>query len=168
LRLVHGRPGGCSAQPDPAQLLSASAQQRQTAQSRSHCRHAKTPPRSQSHLKTRCFLRLNSRQLLQEKRVARAATKRFIGSAFTVRLLRYNQRRLNSVLTQTQPVTARSNRCLARTALVVAAIGALWFILLRQLSNEWSINEQYSYGWFVPFLALFLFWLRWADRPDPE
>src|SRR4029077_9139305 len=20
----------------------------------------------------------------------------------------------------------------------------------------------------VPFLALFLFWLRWADRPDPE
>ena len=34
-------------------------------QSRSHCRHAKTPPRSQQHLKTRCFLRLNSRQLLQ-------------------------------------------------------------------------------------------------------
>jgi exosortase len=75
---------------------------------------------------------------------------------------------LNSVLTQTQPVTARSNRRLARTALVVAAIGALWFILFRQLSNEWSINEQYGYGWFVPFFALFLFRIRWEDRPEPE
>jgi exosortase len=91
-----------------------------------------------------------------------------VGRAFILRLLRYNQRRLNSVLTQTQPVTARSNRPLARTALVVAAIGALWFILFRQLSNEWSINEQYNYGWFVPFFALFLFWLRWQDRPDPQ
>ena len=91
-----------------------------------------------------------------------------VGRAFILRLLRYNQRRLNSVLTQTQPVTARSNRPLARTALVVAAIGALWFILFRQLSNEWSINEQYNYGWFVPVFALFLFWLRWQDRPDPE
>src|SRR4029077_14188581 len=52
------------------------------------------------------------------------------------------------------------------TALIVLA--TLWLILFRQLSNEWSINEQYNYGWFVPFLALFLFWLRWADRPDPE
>jgi exosortase len=62
----------------------------------------------------------------------------------------------------------RSNRRLARTALVVAAIGTLWFILFWQLSNEWSVNEQYSYGWFVPFFALFLFWLRWEDRPNPE
>jgi exosortase len=42
---------------------------------------------------------------------------------------------------------------------------ALWFVLCRQLSGEWSINEQYSYGWFVPFFAAFLFWLRWEDRP---
>jgi exosortase len=74
---------------------------------------------------------------------------------------------LNSVLTQTQPVTARSNRRLARTALVIATIAALWFILCRQLSNEWSVNEQYSYGWLVPFFAAYLFWLRWQDRPPP-
>jgi exosortase len=92
----------------------------------------------------------------------------FIGSAFILRLLRYNRRRLNSVLTQTQPVTAQGNRRLAGIALVVAAIGALWFILFWQLSNEWSINEQYSYGWLVPFFALFFFWSRWEDRPDPE
>ena len=45
------------------------------------------------------------------------------------------------------------------------ALFALWFVLCRHLSGEWSINEQYSYGWFVPFFAVFLFWLRWEDRP---
>ncbi len=47
------------------------------------------------------------------------------------------------------------------------ALGALWFICFRHLSAEWSYNEQYSYGWFVPFFALYLFWLRWEDRPQP-
>src|SRR5437867_6674829 len=42
---------------------------------------------------------------------------------------------------------------------------ALWFVLCRHLSGEWSVNEQYNYGWFVPFFALLLFWLRWEDRP---
>jgi exosortase len=42
---------------------------------------------------------------------------------------------------------------------------ALWLILWRQLSGEWSVNDQYSYGWFVPFFAALLFWLRWEDRP---
>src|SRR5213595_1059290 len=102
------------------------------------------------------------------RRSESAATKRFGGGASILRLLRYSPRRLNSVLTQTQPVTAPSNRRLTRTALVAAAIGALWFILFWQLSGEWSINEQYSYGWFVPFFALYLFWLRWEDRPASE
>src|SRR5256885_11204995 len=48
------------------------------------------------------------------------------------------------------------------------ALGALWFVLCRHLSGEWSINEQYSYGWFVPFFAAFLFWLRWGDRPQVD
>src|SRR6267378_7527954 len=45
------------------------------------------------------------------------------------------------------------------------AFGVLWFVLCRALSSEWSINEQYTYGWFVPFFAAYLFWLRWQDRP---
>jgi exosortase len=49
--------------------------------------------------------------------------------------------------------------------LAAATLLALWFVLCRQLSGEWSVNEQYSYGWFVPFFAAFLFWLRWHDRP---
>jgi exosortase len=41
---------------------------------------------------------------------------------------------------------------------------ALWLLLCRHLSGEWSVNEQYNYGWFVPFFALVLFWLRWEDK----
>lgn len=47
---------------------------------------------------------------------------------------------------------------------LIAALCLLWFILCKQLSSEWSINEQYSYGWFVPFFAVYLFWLKWEDR----
>src|SRR5207248_2718000 len=92
----------------------------------------------------------------------------FGSSTFILRPLRYNRRRLNSSLTQTQAVPLKSDRDLLRTALAVTVVGALWFILLRHLSNEWSVSEQYSYGWFVPFFAAYLFWLRWQDRPDPQ
>jgi exosortase len=53
-------------------------------------------------------------------------------------------------------------------ALSVLFLAALWFILCVQLSDEWLVNEQYNYGWFVPFFAIYLFWLRWQDRPEPE
>jgi exosortase len=55
-----------------------------------------------------------------------------------------------------------------RLVLPFLFFGALWFILCRQLSGEWSVNAQYNYGWFVPLFALYLFWLRWQDRPAPE
>src|SRR5205807_7245171 len=62
-----------------------------------------------------------------------------------------------------------SHRDAATTVLFLAlALGALWFVCCRHLSEEWRFNEQYSYGWFVPFFVAFLFWLRWEDRPDPE
>src|SRR5206468_6641869 len=53
-------------------------------------------------------------------------------------------------------------------ALSVLFLAALWFALSIQLSGEWCVNEQYSFGWFVPFFALYLFWLRWQDRPQSE
>src|SRR6266508_1263527 len=56
----------------------------------------------------------------------------------------------------------------AQVALSVLFLAALWFGLCKELSNEWSVNEQYNYGWFVPFFAAYLFWLRWQDRPTPE
>jgi exosortase len=48
------------------------------------------------------------------------------------------------------------------------SFGALWFICCWHLSAEWAYNEQYSYGWFVPFFALYLFWMRWEDAPSPR
>src|SRR6266849_1569037 len=59
---------------------------------------------------------------------------------------------------------------IARTEVFLLGLllGALWFILCQHLSAEWTYNEQYSYGWFVPFFALYLFWLRWERRPRSE
>ena len=46
---------------------------------------------------------------------------------------------------------------------IVPALLAAW--LFHHLHFEWSINEQYNYGWAVPFLTAFLFYLRWPSRP---
>jgi exosortase len=59
----------------------------------------------------------------------------------------------------------RGYRSSSPLILLALALGALWFVCCRHLSSEWSYNEQYNYGWFVPFFALYLFWLRWEDRP---
>jgi exosortase len=47
------------------------------------------------------------------------------------------------------------------------AFGALWFLLFAQVSGEWSIVPQYSYGWAVPALGAWVFWNRWQSRPVP-
>ena len=47
--------------------------------------------------------------------------------------------------------------------LLFGTLGLLWLILCRDLSLEWSSNDQYSYGWFVPVFAAFLFWLRFEN-----
>ena len=62
---------------------------------------------------------------------------------------------------QSLPLSARVS---AATLFMLLAVAALWFVLCRHLSGEWAINEQYSYGWFVPFFAAYLFWLRWETR----
>src|SRR5438552_3886519 len=69
-------------------------------------------------------------------------------------------------LTQDSPLP--DSRSSVRVVLTVLFVAALWFGICRELSGEWSINEQYNFGWFVPFFALYLFWLRWQDRPRTE
>jgi exosortase/archaeosortase family protein len=53
-----------------------------------------------------------------------------------------------------------------RVAVFLVFFAMLWGSLWHQLSDEWSVNDQYSYGWFVPLFAIVLFWLRWDDRPE--
>ncbi len=48
------------------------------------------------------------------------------------------------------------------------ALLAAWVALWDRLRIDWSVNDQYAYGWFVPPLALALFALRWRDQPAPQ
>jgi exosortase len=41
----------------------------------------------------------------------------------------------------------------------------LWGVLCEQLSFEWWHNAQYNYALFLPFIALWLGFVRWSDRP---
>jgi len=45
--------------------------------------------------------------------------------------------------------------------LIWIVLGVLWATLLNQLRLEWGINENYSYGFVVPILALYLFFQKW-------
>src|SRR5207302_11519046 len=82
--------------------------------------------------------------------------------------------RLNSDVLKKPPSMENSSRSAVHLSSAGRAVSSvfffafLWFVVCRQLSGEWSVNEQYSYGWFVPFFAVFLFWLRWEDRPGRE
>lgn len=46
--------------------------------------------------------------------------------------------------------------------------GSLWLWLFYHLHDDWSLNSQYNFGWSVPLLAAFLFFLRWQTRPAPR
>jgi exosortase len=52
-------------------------------------------------------------------------------------------------------------------AAVLLLFAFLWFEVINQLKSEWSLNPQYGYGWSVPFLAIYLIWKRWPERPSP-
>lgn len=47
----------------------------------------------------------------------------------------------------------------------LAFLGILWADVFWTLQTEWEINEQYSFGYLMPFLGLYLLYLRWEDRP---
>lgn len=40
-----------------------------------------------------------------------------------------------------------------------------WILAIRHLSSEWTLNEQYHYGWIVPLLALYLVRARFEHAP---
>ncbi len=45
---------------------------------------------------------------------------------------------------------------------------ALWVAACRCLALHWSINPEYHFGYFVPWLALYTGWQRWRCRPTPD
>ena len=51
--------------------------------------------------------------------------------------------------------------------LLPAFILACWVLAIRHLSTDWTLNEQYHYGWLVPLLALYLVKVRFERCPAP-
>ena len=47
-------------------------------------------------------------------------------------------------------------------ALCALPLAFLWFVLIDHLRMEWTVNPQYTYGWAVPFLCLYLLYERLA------
>lgn len=50
----------------------------------------------------------------------------------------------------------------------LGCLGALWFLLFRQVCGYWTIEPQYNFGWFVPLLGGYVAWARWQSRPEPS
>lgn len=55
-----------------------------------------------------------------------------------------------------------------KPALLIAAVSALWLVVFYNLRLEWIVNPMYAYGWTIPFLAAYLFYERWLQRPAPN
>lgn len=49
-----------------------------------------------------------------------------------------------------------------------AFLAVMWGLVFYHIHVEWTVNVVYSYGWAVPFLALYLGWERWTTRPLPD
>ena len=48
-----------------------------------------------------------------------------------------------------------------------AFILTCWALAIRHLAPDWTLNEQYHYGWLVPLLALYLIKVRFEKCPAP-
>jgi len=60
------------------------------------------------------------------------------------------------------------NRKFAQEIIPIAIFGALWLVLIADLSQHWATNREYSFGWFVPVLCAYLFLIGWRTRPPAE
>lgn len=50
----------------------------------------------------------------------------------------------------------------------IVGLIVVWGVPVWHLSTDWSLSDQYSYGWIVPLLMLYLVRLRLADAPAPS
>jgi exosortase len=68
----------------------------------------------------------------------------------------------------TQAATLMHRVSASKTGPVVAGFAVLWLLLILDLRIYWNNHPQYGYGWCVPLLALYFFWMRWQRRPKAE
>lgn len=53
---------------------------------------------------------------------------------------------------------------MAPSLLYLLPLAAYWLVLIYWLGAQWSVYEQYHYGWAVPFLCLYLLWRKAESR----
>lgn len=44
--------------------------------------------------------------------------------------------------------------------LIFCVLACYWAVVIHQLGAQWSVYEQYHYGWAVPLLCVYLIWRR--------
>jgi exosortase len=73
----------------------------------------------------------------------------------------------NALLSETSVVHPGLMAPVERPGLILGllVIVLYWCQLFYQIQVEWTANDQYAYGWFVPLLAAVLLWRRWIERP---
>lgn len=53
--------------------------------------------------------------------------------------------------------------------LPLVSLGILWALLIYQLQVTWSVNPQYSYGYLVPALCIFMLWRQgYKNKIEPD
>jgi exosortase len=57
---------------------------------------------------------------------------------------------------------------LPRWIVAVLVFGALWYLQVERLSRYWAVESEYSFGWLVPVLCFYLFFIRWRSRPAAQ
>ncbi|MDQ2824369.1 MAG: exosortase/archaeosortase family protein [Verrucomicrobiota bacterium] len=76
---------------------------------------------------------------------------------------------MQSTVTRTAFLPSTSSGVTGRSsAAALLFFALLWFQVINHLRSEWSVNPQYAYGWTVPFVAIYLIWKRWPERPAPN
>ena len=67
-----------------------------------------------------------------------------------------------AIATKSQPAK------LPRSLAALLVFGALWCLLIAELSQYWAVIPEYSFGWLVPVFCGYLVFVRWKTRPAPQ
>jgi exosortase len=66
------------------------------------------------------------------------------------------------------PAASIKRRNLLQMTLAIVVFAMPWWMLIAYLSQHWSVDPQYSFGWLVPVICAYLFMVRWRTRPPAE
>jgi exosortase len=59
-------------------------------------------------------------------------------------------------------------RNLPQLTLAIVVFAMPWSMLIALLSQHWSVDPQYGFGWLVPVICAYLFMVCWRTRPSAE